>query len=48
MIPGGSIPKQRWEVCSMKKPWVSLTDVVFHCLSEYILFGLVLVYKFCS
>lgn len=22
MIPGGSIPKQRWEVCSMKKPWV--------------------------
>ena len=30
MIPGGSIPKQRWEVCSMKKPWVSLTDVVFH------------------
>lgn len=35
MIDVGNIPKHRWEVCNMKKPWGFPMVSFFHCLSEY-------------
>lgn len=42
----GSIPKHRWEVCSMKSPWVFQVDVVFRLALECTLFLLAVAYTF--
>lgn len=34
MIAGGSIPKQRWEVCSMKSPWGFQASAHHHLVWE--------------
>ena len=45
-IAGGSISKHRWEVCSMKSPWVFQVVSDFRLALVSLLFGLAVVYMF--